>query len=109
MGRPRQLPIYDAAARAALECELKDVGEKLNKLRVIRMGYTKVWRNAYIRHRMRVSRGVVTAEHVAELATARATYERLSGKWHVAAGALMHKRAELKRAIGQYQKAALYT
>ena len=88
--------------------ELKDNLAKIKNLRLIRLRFTKVWRNAYIRHRMRVSRGVVTAEHVAEVKRERETYERLLVKCHSAGNLLAHKQKELKRRIALYQKAALY-
>lgn len=88
--------------------ELKDNLAKIKNLRLIRLRFTKVWRNAYIRYRMRVSRGVVTAAHEAEIKRERETYERLLIKCHAAGNTLAHKQKELKRRIALYQKAALY-
>ena len=108
MARPIHVPVYNADEHARLIHELNEVQSKIKRMRPIRVAFTKDYRNAYMRHRMREQRGALTPEHKAEMEAARATYDRLTMKYRATAFRLATKARDLKRGIKLYQKASLY-
>ena len=108
MRRPKGLPEYDAHEHRMLMAELKDVMGKRENLRTLRLMFTKEYRTMYMRHRMRVHRGVMTPERAAEMDKAHAKYANRSLKWRQAHETLCQKEKELRRRIALYQKASLY-
>lgn len=103
-----KIPVeFNAHALRLMMADIVEVRAKLDNLRYVRARFTRVWRNAYIRHRMRKQRGVLTDAHVAELAEARARYEALTNKCRAAYKTLIGRERQLRRDINAQQKASL--